>query len=43
MKDKVGNKARISHIIEAIGNIETIIDKVELQDFITNLEKRLAI
>lgn len=43
MKDEVGNKARIEHIIEAIQNIEIIIKEVNLEDFLSNLEKRLAI
>jgi uncharacterized protein with HEPN domain len=43
MKDEVGNKARINHIIEAIENIEIITDGIELEDFLTNLEKKLAV
>ena len=43
MEIEIGNKARINHIIDAISNIEIIISNVKLDDFLDNLEKKLAV
>ncbi len=43
MKDESGNSGRISHILEAIENIETFLDGVSLENFLENAEKRFAV
>ena len=43
MKRDLGDKARINHVIEAIENVEIILENVTFDDFSNNLEKRLAI
>jgi len=42
MKDEIGNRARINHIIDAIADIENILNEITLEMFLNNLEKRLA-
>lgn len=36
MRDRIGDKARLHHIIDAINEIENYIDDVDFQDFETN-------
>ena len=43
MKRDLGDKARINHVIDAIENVEIILENVTFDDFSNNLEKRLAI
>lgn len=43
MKHELGDKARISHVIEAIENIEIILNNVSFEEFSKNIEKKLAI
>lgn len=43
MRHKIGNLARVQHIIDAIDKIEIIMKKVDFQTFINDFEKRLAI
>jgi uncharacterized protein with HEPN domain len=43
MKHDLGDKARIKHVIEAIENIEIILDEISFEEFSENLEKKLAI
>ena len=43
MKHELGDKARISHVIEAIDNIEIILNNVSFEEFSKNIEKKLAI
>ncbi len=42
MKHNLGDEARIIHIIEAISDIEMILNNVSLEDFLSNKEKKLA-
>ena len=43
MKHELGDIARINHIIDAISDIEQIINNVDLDLFLNNLEKKLAV
>lgn len=43
MKHDLGDKARIIHIIEAISDIEFILNNIDLENFLGNKEKKLAI
>lgn len=43
MKHDLGDKERITHVLEAIENIETILNEISFDDFSKNLEKKLAI
>lgn len=43
MKHNLGDLQRIEHILEAINNIETILNNVSMDVFIQNIEKRLSI
>ena len=42
MKHNLGDKERITHVLEAIENIEIILDDISVKDFSKNLEKKLA-
>ena len=39
MKHELGDKARISHVIEAIENIEVILNNISFEEFSKNIEK----
>jgi len=43
MRGKLGDKARLMHILEAINEIENYISKVEFDDFVLNSMMRFAI
>ncbi|MFA7326998.1 MAG: DUF86 domain-containing protein [Candidatus Kapaibacterium sp.] len=42
MRDRIGDKARLQHILDAISEIEDYIDDVDFQDFETNSMMRNA-
>lgn len=42
MKHNLGDKQRITHVLEAIENIEIILGDISFEDFSKNLEKKLA-
>ena len=42
MRGKLGDKARLMHILEAINEIENYISKVEFDDFVLNSMMRFA-
>jgi uncharacterized protein with HEPN domain len=42
MKGRLGDKIRLQHILEAIGEVETYVNGVAYQQFIDNSEKRFA-
>jgi len=42
MKHNLGDEARIILIIEAIADIEMILNNVSIEDFLSNKEKKLA-
>ena len=43
MKHDLSDRGRIGHVIEAIENIEIILEGVSFEDFSKSLEKKLAI
>lgn len=43
MRHKIGNLARVLHIVDAIDKIEIIMEDVSFESFINDFEKRLAI
>ncbi len=42
MKKDLTDKARISHVLDAIGEAEKYLDGVSYDDFLANSEKRFA-
>lgn len=42
MKDKIGDKQRVLHILDAIFEIETYTPNVDLEDFLKNSMIRFA-
>jgi len=42
MKKELTDKVRISHVLDAIGEIEKYLAGVSFQDFLDNSEKRFA-
>lgn len=42
MKHNLGDKERITHVLESIENIEIILGDISFEDFSKNLEKKLA-
>ena len=43
MKDDIGIKARINHIVEAIADIEIFLHNIDLVTFLNNKEKQYAV
>lgn len=41
MKKELTDKVRISHVLDAIGEVEKYLDGVSFDDFLTNSEKGL--
>ena len=42
MKKELTDKVRISHVLDAIGEVETYLKGVSFEDFLDNSEKRFA-
>lgn len=42
MKGRLGDKVRLQHILDAIGEIEVYLDNVSIDQFLENSEKRFA-
>jgi len=42
MKGRLGDKVRLQHILDSIGEIENYLDGVTIEQFIKNSEKRFA-
>lgn len=42
MQKELTDKVRISHVLDAIGEVEKYLDGVSFDDFLTNSEKRFA-